>query len=117
MTDDRKQELERLEKELLADIQEEDDLLSDISMAVLEATSTESKELPITTEEDDVDDLEEFRALLKEEEPAPEEQPVTPSKVTKKKDDRVVIILMALASFLCLGIIGVMMYWLEIFLK
>ena len=35
----------------------------------------------------------------------------------KKREDKVIITLMAIASFLCLGIIAVFIYWLEVFLK
>ena len=38
-------------------------------------------------------------------------------KYAKKREDRYLVILMAIASFLCLGIIGVLIYWLEVFLK
>ena len=42
------------------------------------------------------------------------EEPAAPEK---KKEDKFVIVLMFLASGLCLGIIGVLIYWLEVFLK
>ena len=38
-------------------------------------------------------------------------------KDAKKREDRHLITLMAIASFLCLGIIAVLIYWLETFLK
>lgn len=39
------------------------------------------------------------------------------SKADQKREDRWLIILMAIASFLCIGIIGVLIYWMEVFLK
>ena len=39
------------------------------------------------------------------------------SKADQKREDRWLIILMAIASFLCMGIIGVLIYWMEVFLK
>lgn len=39
------------------------------------------------------------------------------TKADQKREDRWLITLMAIASFLCVGIIGVLIYWLEAFLK
>ena len=38
-------------------------------------------------------------------------------KRDKKKDDLTLTILMAVASGLCLGIVGILIYWIEAFLK
>ena len=46
------------------------------------------------------------------------EEPIRESVAPeKKKEDKFVIVQMLLASGLCLGIIGVLIYWLEVFLK
>ncbi len=39
------------------------------------------------------------------------------TKADQKREDRWLIVLMAIASFLCVGIIGILIYWLEAFLK
>lgn len=39
------------------------------------------------------------------------------TKADQKREDRWLIVLMAIASFLCVGIIAVLIYWLEVFLK
>ena len=117
MTNEREQELERLEKELLADIlKEDDDLLSDIPIELLDT-------VPVSWE--DTEDLLKDDFLLTEQEtvnePYPEEDAQPPMKQGKKKngktkaqEDKTLIALMLVASFLCLGIIGVMVYWLEL---
>ena len=119
MTNDREQELERLEKELLAGIEAEDDLLSDLPPELLDTISLGWEELnPAITEESleiTPEDL-----MYYPQEPQPIVQPVkkeNPKKVknAKKKEDRVLTTLMAIACFLCLGIIGVLIYWLEVF--
>lgn len=118
MTNDREQELERLEKELLAGMNTEDDLLSDISVDLFDTTPTTWEELDPTITEESLEitpeDLMDYP-----EEPQPIVQPVkkeNPKKVknAKKKEDRVLTTLMAIACFLCLGIIGVLIYWLEV---
>ena len=118
MTNDREQELERLEKELLASIEPEDDLLSDLPPELLDTTTLGWEELnPTITEESleiTAEDLMDYP-----EDPQPIVPPVKekPKKVkdAKKKEDRVLTTLMAIACFLCLGIIGVLIYWLEVF--
>lgn len=104
MTDDRKQELERLEKELLADIAEKDDLLADIPPELLDDTPGTWEERP-----------EETPAVSAEEKKMPAQRSKKKTKADKKKEDRVLITLMAIASFLCLGIIAILIYWLEVF--
>lgn len=120
MKDERQQELERLEKELL-----EDDLLADIPQSLLEPDAP-------AWIEDTAFEMDE--TVFEEAEPIPEAQesqsdeelPMKEAtrKSTKKskanaqkREDKWLIILMAIASFLCLGIIGVLIYWLEAFLK
>ena len=46
-----------------------------------------------------------------------EEPPIEPVAPEKKKEDKLVIALMLIASGLTMGIIGVLVYWLEVFLK
>lgn len=123
MANDREQELERLEKELLAGIDEDDDLLADIPIELLDTA-------PVTWE-DSENLLEEELYAIPEEPVYHPESPVnngetmkqTGKKSTKKakaaqrREDKWVIALMIVASFLCVGIIGVLIYWLEVFLK
>ena len=119
MANDRDQELERLEKELLADIKDDDDLLADIPIELLDTTPATWDDTIIFTDEELLN--------LKFEEP--EIQPEPPieieskpmkksakSKKAKIREDKWLITLMAIASFLCLGIISVLIYWLEVFL-
>ena len=47
-------------------------------------------------------------------EPAPEEAPV--DEQTKKRDDKIILGLMIAACALCLGIVGLLIYWLAAFL-
>ena len=123
MANDREQELERLEKELLADIAENDDLLADIPIELLDKT-------PATWTDDDFMLDESLLAPYPEEPVVKQQSPARENggsmkqanrtrktKASKKRDDKVVITLMAIASFLCLGIIAVMIYWLEVFFK
>jgi hypothetical protein len=104
MKEDAREELERLEQELLADM-EDPSMTDDELMAALDLEAPDA--------EPDVDayitDSEEFSEELEEEE-APSEAPV------RKRRDGLTIGLMITACFLCLGIIGVMIYWLEMFL-
>lgn len=123
MANDREQELERLEKELLAGIDEDDDLLADIPIELLDTA-------PVTWEDSENLLVEELYAIPEEPVYHPE-SPVnngetmkqTGKKSTKKakaaqrREDKWVIALMIVASFLCVGIIGVLIYWLEVFLK
>ena len=119
MANDRDQELERLEKELLAGIQDDDDLLADIPIELLDTT-------PITWEDEEILLEEELYKIPEEPEEIPEppvsngdtmKKSTKKTKAAKKKEDKVVITLMIIASFLCMGIIGVLIYWLEVFLK
>ena len=121
MANDREQELQRLEKEILAGIYQDDDLLADIPIELLDTT-------PITwedIEEDPIlDDLEITPEDLMDypQEPQEAEQPMKKAtskkaKTAKKREDRYLTVLMAISCFLCLGIIGVLIYWLEAFLQ
>lgn len=122
MTDDRKQELERLEKELLADITD-DDLLADIPIELLDTALAweDTEKLP---QEDLMDtNPEEPRYYQEPSAENGERMKQTKKKTTKKtkaaqkREDKWLITLMIIASFLCLGIIAVLIYWMEAFLK
>ena len=119
MANDRDQELERLEKELLASIQEDDDLLADIPIELLDTT-------PITWDDEELLQEEDFYNIP--EEPKNEPQPpaddgeamkksTKKTKAAQKREDKWQIGLMITACFLCVSIIGVLIYWLEVFLK
>jgi len=111
--EDRDEELERLEQELLA--QEDDDILED---ALLREILTET-DGPAFEDPDEIlepvrpmvycnysndygKDLQEFA-----------ESGGDKKMAKKKKGDRLLIGLMITASVLCLGIIGILIYWLE----
>ena len=116
MANDRDQELEHLEKELLADMAKDDDLLADIPIELLQNTSENSDDVPVFSDE-------ELLNLNFDEPEAPVEK--VPMKQTgkntkgksKKREDKWIVPLMTIASFLCLGIIAVLIYWLEVFFK
>lgn len=131
MADDREQELERLERELLADeVIDDDDLLSDIPIELLDTR-------PLSWTEDDDLLIEELISETPEEPEVPQEIEVPQetethdgeimsngkkkatkkTKADQKREDRWLITLMIIASFLCVGIIGILIYWLEVFLK
>ena len=122
MNNERQQELERLEKELLKDIPADDDLLADIPRCLWESTPSASEEEVIPEPAFDGEDFGiDFDLNFDEEEPQVEPQEEPMKKETKKdakaREDKWLIILMIIASFLSLGIIGVFIYWMEAFLK
>lgn len=126
MTDDRKQELERLEKELLADVMEDDDLLADIPIELLDDERPLSWEDSVEISEEDLilEDLNEPLSQPEAAENDGETMDNTKKKsakakkaAAKKQEDKWQIALMIAASFLCLGIIAVLIYWMEAFLK
>lgn len=139
MADEREQELKRLEQALLAsEISDDDDLLSDLPIDLLDTRPLsweESEEVipnEVIPEESSVDDIlsedvdlsleDIINETLMETEPSveietPEGEFVQDNKKNQKREDRWLIILMAIASFLCMGIIGVLIYWMEAFLK
>ena len=123
MTDDRKEALEELEKELL-----DEDLLSDMPESLVNSDTwnwDEEKDLPESTfsfddtaenapaEENPEED---FQIINQEAEVHPMRKN-TRKATSQRQEDKWQIILMAIASFLCLGIIGVMIYWLETFFR
>lgn len=145
MADDRKQELERLEKELLADIADDDDLLADLPIELLDTMPlswTDETDLPEDMFLSETPTEETFSAEIPSEEDfSPEEYPEETefpvqtdvqdgefmknskkkspksSRAARKLEDRWLITLMIVASFLCLGIIAVLIYWMEAFFK
>ena len=153
MADDREQELERLERELLADeVIGDDDLLSDLPIQLLDTrplswsedeglTAEEEiiaeEELPVEdiineiiaeeanlSVEDIINEtLREAELSLESEDYEDESMKDSKKKAPKnskdaqKREDRWLIVLMAIASFLCVGIIGILVYWSEVFLK
>ncbi len=109
MKDDTREELERIEKELLAEESELDGILEDDIIREVLAE-------PAFEDMDEIKDPEEPLVYCnysndygrETEEPAPEKQ--------EAADDKVNIGLMIASSVLALGIIGVMIYWLAKFL-
>lgn len=121
MANDRKEELDRLEKELLASIEKDDDLLTDIPIELLDTAPINWEDIEETPEEVSLEitpeDLQDYP-----QEPESNGEPMkkaTSKNATaaKKREDRFLTVLMAVACFLCLGIIGVLIYWLEAFLQ
>lgn len=115
MANDREQELERLNKELLKTQKSDPVLQADIPIEILEP-------IPVTWEEPQEEDLTITAEDLADYVETPEEQ-FAPTRTrrrnenVKKQGDTSLIILMAIASILCIGIISVLGYWLSIFLK
>lgn len=121
MTDDRKEALDELEKELL-----NDDLLSDMPESLVNTDVwnwDEEKDFPVNAFSfDDGEELPATEFIDEHIQIDNEEVEVYPmqrknrKQAAQQQEDNWQIILMAIASFLCLGIIGVMIYWLETFL-
>lgn len=135
MTDDRDAELERLEKELLAESDSEDDLLADLPIQLLESDSIFREPNEILPQEE-ITVPPEVNAAQEEVFSPEEPEEVTPpaeswnyegkfmrksnkksTKSHQKREDKWLIGLMIAASFLCVGILGVMIYWMEAFFK
>ena len=113
MRDDTKQELERLERELLAQEPEEDVLDDAVIRELMEETEpafedpdfihTQRKKMVYCNYSNDYGrDLKQFAESGGQE--------------PEKKEDKLLIGLMIAASGLCLGIIGVLIYWLVAYL-
>ncbi len=118
MTEDEKKEWELIEKELLNYDLSDDALLADIADILKEETSADTPNpLP---EEDPILQALDKELLAEKEDPlqarrAARAKKKTPS--TNDRDDKWVISLLITACFLSIGIIGVLIYWLENFLK
>ena len=136
MTEDTKKILDEIERELLLSQEpmEEDELLADLPEILFEEDKQQQVDAALErilaeTDPDGIAFEDPDRVEIPQEpvnvcnyyndygrdipEEALEEEPMA----KKKKDDTMLIILMAVASFLCLGIIGVLIYWVEAFLK
>ena len=155
MADEKMQELNRDEIELLGNDFLDDDLLADIPSSLLDTSPVAWEEEPTpvieehTVEEEFLaDDLLAVEDLLLTDEDliieellaeyhsepkldngemmnnkkapakkAPVKVKKEKSEKSPKQNDRLSIILMGIASFLSLGIIAMLIYWLEVFLK
>ena len=109
--EDTQKELERLQEELL---KEEPDILDD---KVLEELLKEPE--PAFDDPDQIHEPQEpmtYRNFSNDYGRDSEETPDAPA-AEQKKDDKVLIGLMITASVLCVGILGVLTYWLTVFLK
>ena len=114
--DDRQKELERIEEALLEELLREEE----------EEEKEEKKETPIPAFEnpDEIRDPEEplvycnfsndYGKELEQENQKRHEQAALRKK---KKNDKVIIGLMLAVSVLCVGILGVFIYWLETLMK
>lgn len=96
MAKDRDEELKRLEEELL----------TDIPIEVLPTEVAAASEAEITD-----DDLADYQETPQAVFTVPQADPA------QKREDKWQIALMITASVLSLGIIGVLVYWLEVFLR
>ena len=117
MENDSKKELERLKRKLSAMNRETEELLVDIPIEVMESEAPEPEvvETPSTGEAPQAPAAEQ-----QEPDPEMEKAILQGRKETAKmlrRENRWVVGLMLLASVLCVGIIGVLLYWLEVFLK
>ena len=110
MENDSKKELERLKRKLSAMNKETDDLLVDIPIELLDSTSPEPETAEPSSPEEPISDI---SADMDAEILAARDE------TTKmlRRENRWLVGLMLLASLLCVGIIGLMIYWLEVFLK
>ena len=96
--EDTRKELERIEQELLA----EEEIGENPELAL------DDPEEPVAYSNDSNDYSEELQEFA--------ETGGQENLREKKKNDRVIMGLMITACFLCLGILGVLIYWLEVFL-
>jgi len=138
VTEDTKKILEEIERELLLsqDPMEEDELLADLPECLTQEDKQQQVDAALERilEESQLEGpaFEDPDATHASQEPVnvcnyyndygrdvPEEtkEEKPEKKRDKKKDDLTLTILMAVASGLCLGIVGVLIYWIEAFLK
>ena len=119
MTEDEKKEWELLEKELLTyDLSDDEDLLADISALLQDDHPAEGTQSNVLADDPVLPELE--QALAEEKEDPLQARRAERRKkdaAAKERDDKWVIGLLITACFLCVGIIGVLIYWLENFLK
>ncbi len=142
MTNERQKALEQLQKELLEDdllgedLEEtsfSDNLLDDLPSALFDNSKPAEPEFSLEDilseeQEEIIPAFEDPNQIHTPQEPMEycnysndygrdSEEAAMKKKQKQKKEDNWQIILMAIASFLCLGIIGVLIYWMEVFLK
>ena len=143
MSNERQKALEQLQKELLEDDLLEDTESTNLSDNLLDDLPTALFNNPTTPDEPEfsLEEIlaEEFEEVVPAfEDPDKIHMPKEPmeyhnysndygrdsedtdldnKKKKQKIEDNWQIALMAVASFLCLGIIGVLIYWMEVFLK
>ena len=120
MNQDRQQELDRLEKELLEDEPEaitDEELLRDIQQFFLDEEAANSEEAAPAQEPafDDPQTIHEPEQPLVYRNFSNNYGEKTPEELKKEKSDRIDLGLMIAASALALGIIGVLIYWLIAF--
>ena len=119
---DTQEELDRLEQELLKDQQIDPEFLSEL------LEDPEETPEPAFDDPDTIYDPEEPMVYCNysndyggdagaenQEKPAPDGQAVSKEKVTK--DNHIIMGLMIAVSALCAGIIGVLIYWMVVFLR
>ena len=121
MANDREEELQRLEKELLASIPQDDDLLSDIPIELLDTTPISWEDIDPASFTDSLEitpeDLMDYPQEPQEAVDPMKKAPSKKTKTAKTREDTYLTVLMAIACFLCLGIISVLIYWLEAFFQ
>jgi hypothetical protein len=122
MRDERNQELERLEQELLtleAELQTEDELLEDLKGILGEEPDDVEPAFDEPHTIHDPKDPMIYRNFSNDYGREPRKEPVKtkPAKTSKKRSERVTLCLMITACCLTAGIIGVLMYWLLFLLK
>lgn len=110
MENDSKKELERLKRKLSAMNKETNDLLVDIPIELLDSTSPEPETAEPPSPEEPISDISADMDA---------EILAARGETTKmlRRENRWLVGLMLLASLLCVGIIGMLIYWLEVFLK
>jgi len=119
VNEDEKKEWELLEKELLKyDLPDDETLLADISALLQDDRLTEDTEVEVPADDPVLPELEQELAEEKEDSLlARRAERRKKDTAAKERDDKWVIGLLITACFLCVGIIGVLIYWLENFLK
>jgi len=107
--DDREKELARIDQELLEEVLKEEE-------------EEKKQSQPAFENPDEIHDPEQPMVYCnysndygKELEDFAENDAEEPVSYKQKRDDKILIALMITASVLCLGILGMLMYWMELF--
>ncbi len=121
MKDDRSEELERLEKALLAAMETHDEepefeIADDEADILADALIREVMAEPAFEDPDRIHEPEEPLVYCNYSNDYGRKETEENSKEKKEKADKVDMALMITASALCLGIIGVLAYWLVLYL-